>query len=233
MKKDFLYRLSLVVVPRLFVWLARIWFATCRIEERGGKNLRAVEEQGQGIACFYHYSIVYMLMHLRRFRAAIMVSASKDGEYIARICKVMGHVPVRGSRNRQGVRALKDMISKMEQGYHGGIVADGSQGPVFQVQAGVIMMAAKSGAPILPMAWAADRYISFGSWDRTALPKPFSKIVFYYGTPCHVNEKKLSSDRLEHYRLLLQNEMDHIYHQAWSAFGRQYHHEDVAPEKDS
>jgi lysophospholipid acyltransferase (LPLAT)-like uncharacterized protein len=232
------YKLSLIIVPRVFVWLTRIWFATCRIEVRGKDNLDAAVATGQGIACFYHYSILLIFYQLRHFRAATMVSASKDGEYIARVCELMGHVPVRGSRNRGGMRALKDMLALMAEGHHAGIVADGSQGPVFKVQDGVLMMAAKSGAPILPMAWSASRYTTFGSWDRTALPMPFSKIVIQYGRLYRVNEKKLTTDLLARHRAALQQEMDRTYHTAWDAFRLRFHHpsfseKPLAQEKES
>lgn len=219
---DKLYRVSLAVIPWLFVLLTRGWFATCRLRVSGSQHLQAVVRQGAAVAVFWHYSFPYLFYHLRPYPAAIMVSASRDGEYIARVASLLGHVPLRGSSNRGGVRALKGMIQQMQQGKHAGIVADGSQGPARQVQPGCILLASKSGKPIFPMVWSASRYLAFNSWDRTAIPMPFAKIYLHYGEPLYV-PAGIGSEELEHYRIQLEECMNNLYEQAWKDAGKRPH----------
>ena len=175
-----------------------------------------------GIAAFWHYSFLYLFVYLRRYPAAVMVSASKDGEYIARLAQLMGHVPVRGSSNRGGVKALREMIDHLLHGKNSAIVADGSQGPARRAQAGVILMASKSGKPIFPMAWAANRTLKFNSWDRTLVPLPFSNIVIRHGEPLLV-PPAVTPAQIETCRLELEQRLNRAYEAAWNEIGLPFH----------
>lgn len=219
---DLGYRFSLAVVPPLYVGISRLWFATCRLATRDARYLDEAREQGAVIVPFWHYSIFYMLHHLRQYPGVALVSASRDGEYIARIAQRLNFTTVRGSSHRQGVGALKGLLKAMKEGRHVGLVADGSQGPARRVQPGAVFLASKTGAPMLPMVWATNRCKVFRSWDRTVLPLPFSRIVMRYGKPMHV-PKNLNDDGIEQYRLLLEEKMNEMYEQVWQEFGRTMH----------
>ena len=209
-------------MPRLYVALTAAWFGSCRLKIRGRDNLDKVLAQGAAVVPFWHYSVFYMLYHLRRYPGVAMVSASKDGEYIARVARLLGFETVRGSANRFGVRALKGMVTHVRQGKNAGIVADGSQGPALKVQPGAIMLAAKSGSPIMPVVVAAKRYKAFNSWDHTIVPMPFSPVIIEYGKLIYVPEK-LTSEIVEQYRQRVETEMLAMYEQLWQEFGRQGH----------
>ncbi len=174
------------------------------------------------IAGFWHFSIFYFFHHLRHFSATVMVSSSRDGEYIAKIAELLGLNTVRGSSNRQGVRALKKIIKELREGSNAGIVADGSQGPALQVQPGMILLASKTGRPILPMTWSASHYFSFKSWDKTVLPMPFSTIYMHYGELFYVPEK-IKSEQIEAYSRQLETILRKLYSQAWQEVGRKNH----------
>lgn len=215
---DFLYKASLIVVPRLYEGLSRIWFFTCNRQVQGREHLDEVFRQGGGIAAFWHYSILYNFYQLRSFPAAVMVSASKDGEYIARLAELLGHTPIRGSSNQRGVGGLKHLLREVRAGKNAGIVADGSQGPARKAQPGAVLLASMSGKPILPMAWGANRYKAFHSWDLTVVPLPFSRLFFHYGEPLHV-PKGVKGDEVEKYRRILENRLNGVYEAAWRQAG--------------
>ncbi len=219
---DLLYRVSLAVVPRLYVALSRLWFATCRLEVENPEILEEVAEAGGGIAVFWHYSFLYIFHHLRRYPGVVMVSASRDGEYIARVAELMGYVTVRGSAHRRGVRALRELVQHVRRGRNAGIVGDGSQGPARRLQPGCLLLAAKSGRPVLPVVWAASRYKAVGSWDRTVLPAPFARIHLLYGRPLYL-PASLTATELEEYRQRLEREMNTLYRRAWEKTGRRCH----------
>jgi len=223
MKNGVMHKIGVRVVPFLVAWLLRLWFASCRIREHGREGREAAMGRGKAvIAIFWHYSLIYVFYHLKKDSAAVLVSASEDGEYIAQLARQLNFTTVRGSRNRRGLRALKELIGCLESGEHVGIVADGSQGPPLVVQSGAIMMASKTGSPIMPMAWSASRYHVVRSWDRTALPKLFSQIDYYYGPPLEV-PGNLDSQGIEHYRLQLEERLLELYRTAWAQHGRSTH----------
>jgi len=134
-----------------------------------------------------------------------MVSASKDGDLVANALKRWGQIPVRGSSNRHGVRALRQMARIMrEGGYPGGIVADGSQGPAMRAQPGAVYLAREAGAPIVPLGFYASPAYRFNSWDRTILPLPFSRVWLAFGDPIWV-EGDVRGNDLEIFRKRLEN----------------------------
>lgn len=116
-----------------------------------------------------------------------MVSGSNDGEWVARFLRVRGQIPIRGSKHKGGLLAIKNMAEIMrQQGCNAGIVADGSQGPASRAQKGAVVLARETGAPIVPTGFAARPAYRFNSWDRTILPFPGSKVVMVFGQPIKV-----------------------------------------------
>lgn len=219
---DWLHKASLAVVPRLYVALTSLWFGSCRLEVRGQENLDKAQAHGAAVMTFWHYSIFYIFHHMRRHSGVAMISASKDGEYITRVAHLLGFETVRGSSNRFGVRALKGMVDHVKQGKNAGIVADGSQGPPLKAQPGAILLAAKSGSPIMPIVWAAKQCKAFNSWDRTIIPLPFSQVILQYGELIWV-EPELTTEAVEQYRQQLEAAMSSMYRQLWQEVGREGH----------
>lgn len=222
--KGFFYRASLALAPSLYLFLTRLLFATYREEVRGEAHYQQLRTTGQQfIVCFWHYSTLYVMRRIGGQNWVAMVSASDDAEYISRTLNRMGHATVRGSRNRSGLSALRELISLVKkQGKKAAIVADGSQGPPLKLQAGVILLASKTGVPILPLAWGADRYWAVRSWDRTALAKPFARLRLCFGEPMVV-PAELTSPELEQCRLQLEGQLLDLYAESWGAFGLSGH----------
>ena len=224
MKDSLLTRLSLVLVPPLYQAVTGLLFKSCRLQEDGLEYRARCSEAGPFIAAFWHYSIYYIIQRSVDRPWVAMVSASSDGEYVAKLLNRLGHATVRGSRGRgkQGFKALLEMAQWMTRGRRAAIVADGSQGPARVAQPGAIILASRTGAPILPTAWAADRYYVFNSWDRSILPKPFARIYLCHAEPLWV-APKIQGQELEDKRLELENRLNTLYEKVWSRFGRKEH----------
>jgi lysophospholipid acyltransferase (LPLAT)-like uncharacterized protein len=221
--EGFVYQLSLRVVPALLSWLMRAWFGTCRVHIHGEENLQKILAAGKPtIATFWHYSLLMIFYQMRHYSGVAMVSSSRDGEYIARLAERLGLATVRGSRNRKGVQALKDMLKAVQSGSNAAIVADGSQGPPMIAQPGAILLASRSGVAILPMGWAASRYLTIRSWDRTVIPKLFSRVDFMFGEPLCV-PPDLKNEGIEEYRLKLEQRLNDLYGKVWGMQGRTAH----------
>ncbi|TKB09055.1 lysophospholipid acyltransferase family protein [Desulforhopalus sp. IMCC35007] len=223
MRSDAVNRLLLQIVPKLLFWLMRLWFGTCRVTAHNDENLPSGRAENENVlASFWHYSIIYILYYLRNYPATVMVSASSDGEYIARLAKEFGYNSVRGSRNHKGSEALKNMLRAVKSGDNGAVVADGSQGPARIAQPGALLVASKTGRPIVPMVWSASKYFTINSWDKTLVPKPFAHVDIYFGEPIYL-PNKVSAEELEKYRCLLEDALNNLYRKAWFKYGIDAH----------
>ncbi|MDR0476644.1 MAG: lysophospholipid acyltransferase family protein [Desulfobulbaceae bacterium] len=221
--RGLVYELSIRAVPWLLYWLLRLLFATCRLSDHGAERLTTAIANGTPvIGSFWHYSLLLVLYRVRGYSCVAMVSASRDGEYMARLLKRFGVDAARGSRNRGGVAALKELISNAVAGRHCAVVADGSQGPELRAQPGTVLLASRSGGSIVPIVCAASRYWCIQSWDRTIIPKPFSRIEVYFGETITV-PAEVDGPAVERFRLTLEKRLLSLYQTAWSNEGKERH----------
>jgi len=142
-------------------------------------------------------------------RLVTFVSQSRDGEFIARVIERLGHVTVRGSSTRGGVKALLTAKRIMERENRRGVVTiDGPKGPPHKAKNGVIFLAQRAGARIVPIrAFPERRFVFERSWDRFALPYPFTRCPIYLGEPMAVTEEKLEGEVMERERERLERRM--------------------------
>jgi lysophospholipid acyltransferase (LPLAT)-like uncharacterized protein len=56
------------------------------------------------------------------------------------------------------------------------ITPDGPRGPAYELGPGIVFLAQKSDALVLPMNLEYSRCWRLGSWDRFIIPQPFSKV---------------------------------------------------------
>lgn len=118
-----------------------------------------------------------------------LISQHTDGRMIARAVEHMGIRSVAGSSTRGGRAAVIELVDRLRAGCHIAITPDGPKGPCYQSKTGVVRIAQKAQAAILPTAIGAERRWTFGSWDRMFLPKPFSRAVQVVGEPFRVPEE--------------------------------------------
>jgi hypothetical protein len=81
------------------------------------------------------------------------------------------------------VQALLEMIRGADQPSHLLITPDGPRGPRRELKPGLVMVASLTGLPVVPVGIGFTRAWRFGSWDRFALPRPFSTLVGVFGEP--------------------------------------------------
>lgn len=194
---------------RGFLRFIELWLGTCRSNIVGKEKIYPLLEPGNpAVIALWHFSIIYTLFHFRKQKGVIMVSGSKDGEWVARSVACWGQIPVRGSKHKGGLLAIREMTRIMkERCCHAGIVADGSKGPALKAQKGAVVLARDTGVPIVPTGLAARPAIRFNSWDRTLLPLPGSRVVFVYESPVKVPAKARGRE-IEDYRKLLEKRLN-------------------------
>ena len=200
-----LERIMLRAGPWLAARLIRLIFAALRVERLGETPLQALwGEQRRVILAFWHDQLFLMAKGYRGPGAQVMISASKDGELIARTMDYFGIGSVRGSSTRGGKAAFREMLELARQPVDLVITPDGPKGPRHQVKEGVVQLARLSGRPVVPMAFACSRGYRFNSWDRFLMPFPPGRGVFSFGAPLYYGE----SDTAETFRLRVQQAMD-------------------------
>ncbi len=134
-----------------------------------------------------------------RKNVSILVSKSNDGELIAKICDTIGYSLVRGSKGRGGAKALRDIISALNNGQNIAYTVDGPKGPIYKVKEGIIKIAQLSQAPIIPMVPQTKVIFEAKSWDKYQIPYPFAKITTTFGDPIYI-PKELTEEEEEYYR---------------------------------
>jgi lysophospholipid acyltransferase (LPLAT)-like uncharacterized protein len=194
----------------LLAWLLRGLSVTLRPVFLQQQFERCLWQTGKPLVLvFWHGRQVYFIHLYRAQRFTVLVSQSRDGELISRVLARFGLHSTRGSSSRGGTRALLALVRRMRQGFHVAITPDGPRGPRYQVQPGLVVVAQKTGAPILPAAYNARWKAVFSSWDRFILPLPFSRVVVVYGEPIYV-PSNASAATLQAKRLEVEASLQHI-----------------------
>jgi lysophospholipid acyltransferase (LPLAT)-like uncharacterized protein len=168
-------------------WFLRALRASLRVRHHGEATIRAWEkEERRFILAFWHRHILLMPWGYRGSRISVLVSRSRDGEYIVQTVRRLGIEPSRGSSSRAGASGMLSLVRLARAGWDIAFTPDGPRGPAREVKPGVIAGAALTALPIVPVAYAASRERHLASWDRTVLPLPFASIHFVYGQPLTV-----------------------------------------------
>lgn len=203
--------LLLKIIPPLAALFIKLLMLSWRVIKIEGKQneITALAQSGRrALYATWHQRMAFQHRQLGVRNLIIMVSQSRDGEYAARLARRLGFQEMRGSSTRGGLRALRQLAQKIRDGASGGMLADGPLGPPRVAKMGSVVIARNAQAPIIPVAWGADRCWTFNSWDRFLIPKPFARIVIYYGEPIRIP----LSDRgkqLEKHRLLLEKTLNY------------------------
>ncbi|MCB2188653.1 MAG: lysophospholipid acyltransferase family protein [Deltaproteobacteria bacterium] len=193
------------LLTRALIATLRVTILNPEVEEEYLKSGRQV------LLVTWHRSWLCGVAYLGRYHPALMASGSRDGEYLARFQRFVGCRSVRGSSSRGGAQAHREMVRFVLQGGQvAANVADGPQGPRYQAKAGMIALAQLTGAPLLPVMFAADRsWVLTKAWDRTIIPKPFAHAYALYGRPLVVPRRLTPAER-ERYRQELEDELNRL-----------------------
>jgi len=180
-KTPFSHRLILALISPL-VAVIRLLGLTMRIKlidpHRTSPFNKPVKP---AILAFWHNQQLLAAYVFRNLGIRVLVSRSKDGDYIASILGHLGYGTVRSSTSTGKVNALRGLVRELEAGYHAAITPDGPRGPVYQAQPGAVFLGALSGHAVVPFGCAVNRTWQLRSWDRFEIPKFFSRAVIVFG----------------------------------------------------
>ena len=202
-------------------WKARwlIAFGFCLLKALG-RTLRYEIDDHAGIvdqpvsenyigALWHNRLLIYPLV-LRRFfpnrGGAALISASRDGDLLSDAIHRFDYYVVRGSSSKLGATALLQLGDVLSSGRDVVITPDGPRGPVYEIGPGIIFLAQKTGARVLPLNLEYSSCWRVKSWDRFIIPKPFSRVRVIIGEPQKIGSTS-TAEEFEAERIRLQNAM--------------------------
>lgn len=175
-------KVIIVIASYILYWIIRIIGYTVKFEVTGFEN----HEDKPLVYCFWHNRIPIATYFWRKRGIIVMSSRSFDSEYIARFIQRFGYGAARGSSTRGARSALIQMIRAVRGGESAAFTVDGPKGPIYEAKPGAVMLAAKSGAPILPFSISLNKCWRLPSWDKIEIPKPFSRAFVVIGEKIEV-----------------------------------------------
>ena len=168
-------------------WLIRAILVTLRFRIVDRAGIMAQPPARPMLWAFWHnrlFIIPYIFEHFTEGRrGAAMTSASKDGELLAAILACFGVEAVRGSSSRRGASAWRELRRAAQAGCEVAITPDGPRGPRYRVNPGLVLLAQKTGIPLMPVRVTYSRCLQLKSWDRFMIPLPFARVDVILDTP--------------------------------------------------
>ncbi|MBI2299969.1 MAG: DUF374 domain-containing protein [Armatimonadetes bacterium] len=150
----------------------------------------AVCERGEvPIYAFFHGVAGSIIGFPRDRDVTLLISPHRHGRLVAKVAESQGVKVCFGSPNHRTVESFMEFAEEVAGGRSALIAVDGSKGPRGVAKPGVVLLAHRAGAPIIPCgvgAWPSYRFRQ--AWDRHLLPLPYARVVGVYGRPIRVQE---------------------------------------------
>jgi lysophospholipid acyltransferase (LPLAT)-like uncharacterized protein len=161
---------------------------TLRYEVYGWQHAERVHKSGKRcIWAFWHRVIVPIVWWHRNHGVVVMNTTAFDGQWTRKVIEWLGFGTAQGSSSRGGLRGLAVMARRLEEGLDCAFTIDGPRGPRYVAKPGPVMLARKTGCPILVFHIGVERGKTFtNTWDHFLLPAPFARTVILFAPPIYV-----------------------------------------------
>ena len=211
--KEIKYLLLNTFLTSITYYLLVLYTKTIRVKFEGTEKIQKhLENGGRVIISSWHQRFFggFFLPRIFKWSPCIMISQSRDGDFISKVVQHIGWIPVRGSSTRGGKEALQIMVQGVIESQIGGHIVDGPKGPPRVVKPGLIALARSTDSVICPGIVSYENAWIMNSWDHFMVPKPFSRILFrftsIYTVPEIMSEnefgllrKKMEDDLIKEY----------------------------------
>ena len=187
-------------VAKFGAQILRFWGRSLNIHLHDPSDFFKRSDQNPCIWAFWHNRILMFPYiyerHCSLHPCSVLISQSRDGEWIATIAKFFGLDAVRGPTSRNSGQAYRALLRELIHKRHDvAVTPDGPRGPRYKVQPGIILLSQMSGAPIVPVTYHLHRKGELKSWDRFQLPFPFTECNLVVHELMHV-PKNLSKEEI-------------------------------------
>ncbi len=174
---------------------------------------------GGKIYVFWHENILFPLFLRGHANIAMLLSRHWDANILDRVARTMGFGVVRGSTFHGGSAALRELAARARES-NLTITPDGPRGPRRRLAPGCIFLASTLGMPIVAMGLGYARPWRLGTWDRFALPRPWSRARAVVSRPVAI-PPGLDRDGIERQRSAVERLLIHLSDdaEAWATSG--------------
>jgi lysophospholipid acyltransferase (LPLAT)-like uncharacterized protein len=162
--------------------------------------------QGPALYIFWHEYIPTPFFLRPHCNIAMLLSRHRDAEWLAQAARLMGFDTVRGSTKRGGDAALRELLGK-GRSMNLAITPDGPRGPRRRVAPGCIFAASRLRLPLVAFGVGYDRPWRLGTWDRFAVPRPYSRVRSIVGPRMWI-PPDLNRKGIQHYREQVERTMN-------------------------
>lgn len=155
------------------------------------------QKKAFALACWHQNNLTNLWLN-KVVNALIMASPSIDGRLIGLATEKFGGTIAWGSSRKQPIAALKSLVRMTkETGKCPVITVDGPIGPRHLPKPGILEVARLAKLPVVPLGTHGhNSWVLKNTWDLTEIPKPFTKVTYYFGKPldiAHLPSKSESS----------------------------------------
>ena len=174
-------------------------YRTCRVFVNGEENVyKALEHDGPIILTSWHGMTMMLAAFIRMYVDTKTFMGIAPDDQDGRALYVFGRklgievfmMNVYGDSTLGIGRSMVDLMTSMRSGKNLIIHPDGPVGPAYKIKPGIIYLAKKTKAVILPLGCYCRHAYHIPRWDRYTLPLPFSKIHIQVGEPIQIPEGK-------------------------------------------
>ena len=181
-------RIQIPLIAAAVYSVIRLLGPTLRYEVIGWQHAeRVYASKKQIIWAFWHRVIIPIVWWYRNHGVVIMNTTAFDGQWTRRVIEWLGFGTAQGSSSRGGLRGLAVMAKRLGEGVDCGFTIDGPRGPRYVAKPGPVILARKTGCPVMVFHIGVDRGITFEkTWDHFLLPKPFARAAILFAPPIYV-----------------------------------------------
>ena len=201
---------------RVAVLVLKLLFRTVRVQLRASDPcVIAYDYDGpqRFLYCFWHDSLLFPIFTGKPKHMSALVSRHADGSYLADAMEMVNITPIRGSSNRGGAAAVRQLMD-VARVYHITVTPDVPRGPRRTMKSGIVYLASRTGNPIVPGAYVCpSSWRIRGSWTDMVVPKPGARVYAILGEPIKI-PPRLSREQLDDWTELVQQKMDQLDDQA-------------------
>lgn len=189
-----MYALLDKLIPPLVSHLVKfcVWFIwiTSKVKINIDPESKAILSSNKPvIAALWHNRILLMPKFMKRFRPlAAVISAHRDGEFLAKFLMRYNQTGIRGSSRRGGFSAIKQVMQHLKDNGLVVITPDGPLGPCYNINGNITNIAIKSNSVIIPISYSVKKAKVLKTWDKFIIPHPFNYIVIDVMKPINLSK---------------------------------------------
>jgi len=204
-------RLQIPLIAAAVYSVIRLLGPTLRYEVLGWQHAEGVyASRKRCIWAFWHRVIIPIVWWHRNHGTVVMNTTAFDGQWTRKVIEWLGFGTAQGSSSRGGLRGLAVMARRLEEGVDCAFTIDGPRGPRYVAKPGPVMLARKTGCPVMVFHIGVDRGKTFtNTWDHFLLPMPFARAVILFAPPIYV-PADADQQMLEAKHVEMQRELERV-----------------------